>query len=191
MDAHNTNAIPGKALLIAEHLALSVNLLSPSANDECPLGSQPAFASIHVGRRPKSTDCLPGSMPVRAADAKKNGGTHHRHYTMNDTAHRLRAQKAYSTDPAYLERMAREEETRGVDPTNDATAEGRSALARREASTEVVQTARAQCPRIPVAACSTQASKAGSHRQPWAARSTNQRSGRGLRQRRREGRAMR
>ena len=32
----------------AEHLALPVNLLSPSANDECPLGSQPAFASIHV-----------------------------------------------------------------------------------------------------------------------------------------------
>ncbi len=54
---------------------------------------------------------------------------------MNDTARRLRAQKAYSTDPAYLERMAREEETRGVDPTNDATAEGGSAFARREAST--------------------------------------------------------
>ena len=34
---------------------------------------------------------------------------------MNDIARRLRAQKAYSTDPAYLERMAREEETRGVD----------------------------------------------------------------------------
>ena len=43
---------------------------------------------------------------------------------MNDTARRLRAQKAYSTDPAYLERMARVEEARGVDPTNDATAEG-------------------------------------------------------------------
>ena len=48
---------------------------------------------------------------------------------MNDTARRLRAQKAYSTDPAYLERMAREEETRHVDPTNDVTAE--SALVRR------------------------------------------------------------
>jgi hypothetical protein len=52
---------------------------------------------------------------------------------MNDAARRLRAQKAYSTDPAYLERMAREEETR--DPTNDATAEGGSAFARRDAST--------------------------------------------------------
>jgi hypothetical protein len=31
LDGHNTNAIPGKALLIAEHLALPVNLLSPSA----------------------------------------------------------------------------------------------------------------------------------------------------------------
>jgi hypothetical protein len=50
---------------------------------------------------------------------------------MNDAARRLRAQKAYSTDPAYLERLAREEETRGVHPTNDATAEGGSALARR------------------------------------------------------------
>jgi hypothetical protein len=28
------------------------------------------------------------------------GGTHHGHYTMNDAAHRLRAQKVYSTDPA-------------------------------------------------------------------------------------------
>lgn len=36
---------------------------------------------------------------------------------MNDTARRLRVQKEYSTDPAYLERMAREEEIRGVDPT--------------------------------------------------------------------------
>ena len=69
LDGHDTNAIPGNALLIAEHLALPVNLLAPSANDECPLGSQPVFASIHVGRRPKSTDCLPGSMPVRTAGA--------------------------------------------------------------------------------------------------------------------------
>jgi hypothetical protein len=50
------------------------------------------------------------------------GGTHHGHPTMNDAARRLRAQKAYSTDPAYLERMAREEETRGVGPTKDAAA---------------------------------------------------------------------
>ena len=46
----------------------------------------------------------------------------HGDVTMTDTARRLRAQKAYSTDPAYLERMAREEETRGVGSTNDATA---------------------------------------------------------------------
>jgi hypothetical protein len=50
---------------------------------------------------------------------------------MTDTARRLRAQKAYSTDPAYLERMAREEETRRADPTNDGAAEGGSAFARR------------------------------------------------------------
>ena len=49
---------------------------------------------------------------------------------MNDAVRRLRAQKAYSTDPAYLERMAREEETRGVGPANDATAEGGSVLVR-------------------------------------------------------------
>jgi hypothetical protein len=50
---------------------------------------------------------------------------------MNDTVRRLRAQKAYSTDPAYLERMAREDETRGIHPSNDATSEGASAFARR------------------------------------------------------------
>jgi hypothetical protein len=50
---------------------------------------------------------------------------------MSNTARRLRAQKAYSTDPAYLERMAREEESRRVDPTNDVAVEGGSALARR------------------------------------------------------------
>ncbi|MGA7736730.1 MAG: hypothetical protein WCB22_14940, partial [Pseudolabrys sp.] len=33
---------------------------------------------------------------------------------MNDAARRLRAQKAYSTDPAYLERLAREEDTRMI-----------------------------------------------------------------------------
>jgi len=43
---------------------------------------------------------------------------------MNDAARRLRAQMAYSIDPAYLERMAREEEIRRVDPTNDVAAEG-------------------------------------------------------------------
>jgi hypothetical protein len=52
---------------------------------------------------------------------------------MNDTARRLRAQKAYSTDPDYLERMAREEETRRVDPANDVATEGGSALAHRTA----------------------------------------------------------
>ena len=61
------------------------------------------------------------------------GGTHNGHCTMSDTARRLRAQKAYSTDPDYLERMARDEETPGVDPTKDATAEGGSAFARRAA----------------------------------------------------------
>jgi hypothetical protein len=50
---------------------------------------------------------------------------------MNDTARRLRAQKAYSTDPAFLECMARAEETQRVDPTNDVAVEGGSAFARR------------------------------------------------------------
>ena len=62
------------------------------------------------------------------------GGTYYGHYAMSDAARRLRAQKAYSTDPAYLERMAREEETRRVDPTNDLAAEGGSAFARRDAN---------------------------------------------------------
>ena len=61
------------------------------------------------------------------------GGTYHGHSAMNDTARRLRAQKAYSTDPAYLERMAREEETRRDDPSSDVPAEGGSALAHRTA----------------------------------------------------------
>ena len=52
---------------------------------------------------------------------------------MNNSARRLRAQKPYSTDPAYLERMALLEESRGVEPANDATAEGASAPARRPA----------------------------------------------------------
>jgi hypothetical protein len=69
-------------------------------------------------------------MPVRAAEAIWVPHSHEQH-TMNDTARRLRAQKAYSTDPAYLERMAREEETRGIHPTYDATAENGSAFARR------------------------------------------------------------
>jgi hypothetical protein len=47
---------------------------------------------------------------------------------MNDAARRLRAQKAYSTDPDYLERMAREEETRGVNPTKDTAVEGGSVV---------------------------------------------------------------
>ena len=52
---------------------------------------------------------------------------------MNDAARRLRAQKAYSTDPAYLERMARAAESRGVEPTRDAPAERACAFARRVA----------------------------------------------------------
>ena len=52
---------------------------------------------------------------------------------MNDSARRLRAQKAYSTDPAYLERMARQEEARAFEPANDATAEGGSVPACRAA----------------------------------------------------------
>ena len=63
---------------------------------------------------------------------------------MNDTARRLRAQKAYSTDPAYLERMAREEETRGVDRTNDAYRRGRERFCASRSLDEVVQTASAQ-----------------------------------------------
>ena len=58
---------------------------------------------------------------------------------MTDTARRLRAQKAYSTDPAYLERLAREEESQGVGPTNDATAEGGSAFALRPNSRAAVR----------------------------------------------------
>ena len=50
---------------------------------------------------------------------------------MNDETRRLRAQKAYSTDPAYLERLAREEKTRVIHPSCGATAEGGSAFARR------------------------------------------------------------
>jgi hypothetical protein len=64
---------------------------------------------------------------------------------MNDTARRLRAQKAYSTDPVYLERMAREEETRRVDSTNDVAAEGGSALARRAANVISEMGARDRC----------------------------------------------
>ena len=59
------------------------------------------------------------------------GGTYHGRDAMNDTARRLRAQKAYSADPAYLERMAREEETRSVHPTSDAAAKGGSDFALR------------------------------------------------------------
>ena len=56
------------------------------------------------------------------------GGTYTGTMQMNDTARRLRAQKAYSTDPAYLERMAREEETRRVRTSNVVAIEGGSAL---------------------------------------------------------------
>ena len=56
------------------------------------------------------------------------GGTYTGTMQMNDTARRLRAQKAYSTDPAYLERMAREEETRRVRTDNVVAIEGGIAL---------------------------------------------------------------
>jgi hypothetical protein len=42
---------------------------------------------------------------------------------MNDAVRRLRAQKSYSTDPDYLERMACAAESRGADPTHNASAE--------------------------------------------------------------------
>jgi hypothetical protein len=64
---------------------------------------------------------------------------------MNDAARRLRAQKAYSTEPTYLERMARQEEARAVEPANDAAADGGSAPARRTADVrsprDIVRTA--------------------------------------------------
>ena len=44
---------------------------------------------------------------------------------MNDAARRLRAQKAYSTDPDYLERMARAEEARSAEPPQKAPAKRR------------------------------------------------------------------
>ena len=59
------------------------------------------------------------------------GGTHNGLRTMNDVARRLRTQKAYSTDPAYLDRMAREEEVRGGHATNDAATEAGNGFARR------------------------------------------------------------
>jgi hypothetical protein len=74
------------------------------------------------------------------------GGPYHGHYAMNDTARRLRAQKAYSTDPVYLERMARVEETRRVDPANDVAAEGGSAFERRDANVIGEMEARARTP---------------------------------------------
>lgn len=41
---------------------------------------------------------------------------------MNEEARRLRAQKAYSTDSEYLERMAREAEARGLGRTAETAA---------------------------------------------------------------------
>jgi hypothetical protein len=73
-------------------------------------------------------------MPMGAADAISAAHTMG-HPTMNDAARRLRAQKAYSTDPTYLERMARREEARVAEPANDATAEDVSALERRRRDT--------------------------------------------------------
>ena len=73
------------------------------------------------------------------------GGTQYGHDAMNDTARRLRAQKVFSTDPAYLERMAREVEARGLNSINDVLAEGAHAFARcvadvRRPSEAVLQT---------------------------------------------------
>ena len=103
LDGHDAHAIPGKARLID------------------PRGSSP-----RVNRLSSRVNAgLGGRCDI--------GGTHHGHSTMNDSARRLRAQKAYSTDPAYLERMARQEEARAVEPANDATAEAGSAPARRAA----------------------------------------------------------
>jgi hypothetical protein len=50
---------------------------------------------------------------------------------MNDAARILRAQKSYSTDPDYLERMACAAESRSADPTHNASAEGRGASVRK------------------------------------------------------------
>ena len=127
---HQCNS--GQSALVAEHLALPVNLLSPSANAEARRpGNQPSHrphgSSSHINRL---------SSRVNAGLSRRcdMGGTYDGHYAMNDTARRLRAQKAYSTEPAYLERMAREEEARRVDPSSDVAAEGGSALAHREAN---------------------------------------------------------
>lgn len=51
-----------------------------------------------------------------------------------NAAARLRAQKAYSTDPDYLERMACAEEAFGPGPAAPAAARGEDALARRLAA---------------------------------------------------------
>jgi hypothetical protein len=66
-------------------------------------------------------------MLAEVADAMSAAYTHG-HDTMTDAACRLRAQKAYSTDPGYLERMAREDEARRVHATNDEAAEGGALL---------------------------------------------------------------
>ena len=46
---------------------------------------------------------------------------------MNEAARRLRAQKAYSTDPEYLERMAREAEARDIVRAKPASVENKAA----------------------------------------------------------------
>jgi hypothetical protein len=43
---------------------------------------------------------------------------------MNEEARRLRAQKAYSTDPEYLEHMARDVEARGLGQPAETAADG-------------------------------------------------------------------
>ena len=60
--------------------------------------------------RQGSIDCRQPSMSVSPADAPC--GPHEETGKMGEAAARLRAQKAYSTDPQYLERMAVQEEAR-------------------------------------------------------------------------------
>jgi len=53
---------------------------------------------------------------------------------VNNAAARLRAQKAYSTDPDYLERMACAEEAYSLGPAAPVANRGEDALARRLAA---------------------------------------------------------
>lgn len=47
---------------------------------------------------------------------------------MSEVARRLRAQKAYSTDPDYLERLARDEEARDTEEKRRGMAAGAASL---------------------------------------------------------------